>query len=165
MYDKAQEIFAANNLPRYEVSNWAKPGHEAKHNLCYWQADEYFAFGISAHGYLNSCRYANTRDLAKYLEYFLDKVPSSQNLFEYCEELINIDDGEKFQEKVMLNLRLSRGLELDVALRKKLNEKKIQYFIDNGFLTLAKLSDDADTLALTHKGLLLSNKIISELLP
>lgn len=166
MYDQVESVLAGAGLPKYEVSNWAKLGYEARHNLCYWQAQEYFAFGISAHGYLDSYRYANTRDLNKYLSLFLEQIPESKNCFEYCEELTSIDENEKLQEKIMLNLRLSRGLELDAALRKKLNEKKIKYFIDNGFLTLDSSGPNTpELIALTHKGLLLSNKIISELLP
>ena len=169
MYNNANEIFDLAGLKRYEISNWSKVGHESKHNLCYWLAKEYFAFGLSAHGYLDSVRYANTRDLHQYIDNFsnLRDLDSSEkdNLFLFCSEQNFIDESEKFEERVMLNLRLSKGLKLDPAIRKKLNEKKILYFMEQGLLVIENQSPDIEILSLTHKGLLLSNKIISDLLP
>ena len=165
MYDSANQIFQLGGLERYEISNWSKLGHESRHNLCYWLAKEYFAFGLSAHGYLDSYRYANTRDLQKYINDFSSLPESKSELFQFCDEINKINDQEKFEEIVMLNLRLSRGLKLDSALRKKLNEKKIKFFLEQGFLDISKQAPDIEILSLTHKGLLLSNKIISDLLP
>jgi oxygen-independent coproporphyrinogen-3 oxidase len=165
MYDLANEIFGSAGLNRYEISNWSKPGHESRHNLCYWFAHEYFAFGLSAHGYIDSCRYSNTRDLSKYIRDFTQKPNSTNDVFYLCQETNKIEEQEKFEEKVMLNLRLSKGLILNSALRKKLNEKKIKFFLDEGFLNLKEQAPDTQILSLTHKGLLLSNKIIADLLP
>lgn len=165
MYDSANQIFQLGGLSRYEISNWSKPRHESQHNLCYWLAKEYFAFGLSAHGYLDSCRYANTRDLQKYTKDFANSPEPESDIFIFCDEINKINDQEKFEESVMLNLRLSRGLKLGSALRKKLNEKKIKYFLDQGFLNITNEPPDIEILSLTHKGLLLSNKIISDLLP
>ncbi len=52
----------------YEVSNFAIPGFESKHNLTYWNNEEYYGFGLGAHGYINEMRYENTRNMNKYLK-------------------------------------------------------------------------------------------------
>jgi oxygen-independent coproporphyrinogen-3 oxidase len=165
MYDSANEVFQSAGLTRYEISNWSKPNHDSRHNLCYWLAKEYFAFGLSAHGYVDSFRYANTRNLQEYITYFMNPLESKKDFFVHCQEINKINDQEMFEEKLMLNLRLSRGFKLDSALRKKLNETKMQFFLDQGLLNLSQPSADEQILSLSHKGLLLSNKIIADLLP
>ena len=56
----------------YEISNFAKSGKESRHNLIYWNNEEYYGFGLSASGYLESTRYTNTKNLSKYLRGFYD---------------------------------------------------------------------------------------------
>src|SRR5215207_9429730 len=58
MYEWASETFEANGYIQYEISNWAKPGHECRHNLQYWRGRPYLAFGAGAHGYANGYRYS-----------------------------------------------------------------------------------------------------------
>ena len=53
---------------RYEISNYAKPGYESKHNLKYWNQQEYLGFGVSAHSYFDGKRFSNTDNLEKYIE-------------------------------------------------------------------------------------------------
>lgn len=68
MYDRLVERLAAAGLLRYEVSNFAKPGHESAHNLGYWQERPYLGLGPSAHGLLpDGARYVNAPDLTAYL--------------------------------------------------------------------------------------------------
>lgn len=57
-----------NNYNHYEVSNFAKPGYESKHNLTYWNNNEYYGFGVGASGYINGIRYDNTRSINNYLK-------------------------------------------------------------------------------------------------
>ena len=68
MYAEAQEFLAKHGFIQYEVSNFAHAGRECRHNLTYWRGEEYLAFGPSAHGYLDSTRYWNYRNLARYSE-------------------------------------------------------------------------------------------------
>ena len=66
MYEKI--INKLNNYNHYEVSNFAKPGYESKHNLTYWNNNEYYGFGVGASGYINGIRYDNTRSINNYLK-------------------------------------------------------------------------------------------------
>lgn len=154
MYQLADESFASRSLKRYEISNWSRVGHEAKHNLCYWRAQEYYAFGLSAHGYLNSKRYANTRDLNRYIEAAKQKM----NNFEE-QEASYISEADSLEEEILLRLRLEEGLDLDLAAAKKINSTKLDLMLEQGML-----EQDDRIIRLTSKGILVSNSVIGELI-
>jgi oxygen-independent coproporphyrinogen-3 oxidase len=83
----------------YEISNFARPGQESRHNLKYWTLGEYLGFGPAAHSDFGGVRFGYARDLPAWLG---GKKPRS-------EEAV-ISPGERLQEYVMLGLRLSRGI-------------------------------------------------------
>jgi len=68
MYKKIQEILENNGFLQYEISNFSKEGYASKHNLVYWNNQEYYGFGLGASGYLKNIRYTNTRSLNQYLK-------------------------------------------------------------------------------------------------
>ena len=67
MYDKAIEVLARHGLEQYEISNWALPGRECRHNLQYWLDLPYLGFGAGAHGYANGVRTANVKGIREYI--------------------------------------------------------------------------------------------------
>jgi len=67
MYEWARDRLAARGYKHYEISNWAKPGWESRHNTAYWAQTPYLGFGVSAHGYYDGERRGNVRGLAGYL--------------------------------------------------------------------------------------------------
>lgn len=163
MYSYLNSILESSGIKRYEISNWAKPGHEAQHNLCYWRAQEYFAFGLSAHGFIDSKRYANTRDLKQYLAEFSNKKSAETLVDEFCiarNEIIEIVDTQKaLEEEIFLKLRLREGLKLEAKLEEKINTDKLEQFIQQGFI-----ENQGDRIILTNDALMISNKIIFELI-
>jgi oxygen-independent coproporphyrinogen III oxidase len=68
MYEWASETFEANGYVQYEISNWARPGRECKHNLQYWRGLPYLAIGAGAHGYANGYRYSNLLHIKTYID-------------------------------------------------------------------------------------------------
>ena len=114
MYEKI--INKLNNYNHYEVSNFAKPGYESKHNLTYWNNNEYYGFGLGAHGYVNSVRYQNTRSLT---EYFRGKTVLKS-------EIMGIE--EKMYNELMLGLRKMEGINLQEFYNKY--EKNLQEVFD-----------------------------------
>jgi oxygen-independent coproporphyrinogen-3 oxidase len=86
---------------RYEVSNFAKPGFESKHNLTYWHNEEYYAAGLGAVSYVKGLRATRTRNLNKYL--------AGQEIIDNCQQ----DDlADREFNYLMLNLRLTEGFSL-----------------------------------------------------
>ena len=101
MYDMIQKTLKKSGYDHYEVSNYAKPGKYAKHNLVYWLNGDYYGFGLGACGYLHEVRYENTKNLSLYLngEYTSTK------------ELVSLIDEKK--NRIMLGLRLLKGIDLN----------------------------------------------------
>jgi len=66
-YETAQEHLQATGYHHYEISNWAKPGYESRHNLKYWRREPYLGFGAGAHSFVAGNRWANVHDAANYV--------------------------------------------------------------------------------------------------
>lgn len=106
MYDYVKTKLEKNNINRYEVSNFAKPGLESKHNLKYWTDGEYLGLGVVSSSYVNNMRWKNTDSLQVYNE-------SLQNNIIAIEEQEVLTLAEKVEEALMLGLRLQKGINLN----------------------------------------------------
>ena len=93
----------------YEISNYALPGYESKHNLVYWNNEEYYGFGLGAAGYIDDIRYQNTKNLKEYL------------LGNYVEENEILGKKEKMDYEIMLGLRKLKGIDIN-KFREKYGE-------------------------------------------
>ncbi|MCC8074102.1 MAG: radical SAM family heme chaperone HemW [Clostridiales bacterium] len=131
MYIKTVDELKKLKFNQYEISNFSKPGFESRHNLKYWLLDEYLGIGASAHSFIDGKR------------------------FYYDKNMKIIDDGigGTDEEKIMLGLRLNRGID------KSLVKKDYKNFADMGYI-----NESENKIALTQKGMLVSNYIISSLI-
>lgn len=102
-YLLATERFAAAGLEWYEISNWAKPGHECRHNELYWAQGDYLAFGCAAHGHRDGVRYWNVRTPERYV----DAVRAGRSPVSGSEEL---DPETRRLEGLQLALRTRAGV-------------------------------------------------------
>jgi oxygen-independent coproporphyrinogen-3 oxidase len=130
--------------------------------LCYWKADEYLAFGLSAHGYLRGYRFAHTRDIEEYIRLFTQPVDIIQKALRtgtIYEDYKFIGKKEALEEEIMLGLRLSSGLEKRNEILSLLNREKINTLINEGFIL-----EYPDRFSLSEKGYFLSNGVISYIL-
>ena len=93
----------------YEISNYALPGYESKHNLVYWENGEYYGFGLGASGYIDDIRYQNTKNLKEYL------------LGHYVLEKEILGKKEKMDYEIMLGLRKLNGIDIN-KFREKYGE-------------------------------------------
>ncbi len=98
MYQLLENKFEKAGFVHYEVSNYAKPGFESKHNQVYWKNERYYGFGLGASGYINHLRYTNTRSLKHYL--------SGNRILE--EEKITVALDQSYT--LILGLRLLKGI-------------------------------------------------------
>lgn len=127
-----------SNYHHYEISNFAKPKYESKHNLTYWNNDSYYGFGLSAVGYDGMYRYSNTRNLNKYLagnwlqeKRVVDETEKIENEFILGFRKIDGINIEKFNQKYNIDLDSLK------MVSKLINEGKL---IKNG--NYIKISDD-----------------------
>lgn len=158
MYLDAISHLTDAGLRHYEVSNFAQPGFECRHNMVYWNADEYFAFGPGAASYLNGVRRTNVRSVVRWLK----ARQQNESAVEDSEDLSN---EEKAREAIMLALRMRKGLDVPAfekrfALRfADLAGAALQQHLGDGFL-----AQQGDFVSLTTEGLLIADTIISDFL-
>lgn len=137
---------------QYEISNFAKSGFESRHNLKYWQCEEYLGFGPSAHSFLNGVRFYHERSIE---DYIASKGRDTK---------ISDDNAGGYDEYIMLGLRLEKGIDLNVLKEKygiSTDEilKKAKRFEKQGLMKI-----QGDSIALTKNGFIVSNIIIAELM-
>jgi oxygen-independent coproporphyrinogen-3 oxidase len=104
-YEMAQEKLGAAGYHHYEISNWAKPGFESKHNLKYWRREVYLGFGAGAHSFSGRERWANAHDAAEYV-----KVVESGRLPIEQHEVLTAERA--LEEELFLGLRQLDGIDV-----------------------------------------------------
>ncbi len=105
-YELVDDLLTAVGLDNYEVSNWARPGHECRHNLLYWRQQNYLGFGCAAHSHQDGRRWWNVRTPDRYIE----AVQSRQSTEASGETL---DPATRRFERLELQLRMRDGVSLD----------------------------------------------------
>ncbi|MFQ6724098.1 MAG: radical SAM family heme chaperone HemW [Clostridia bacterium] len=158
MYEAVNKMLKQAGFVRYEVSNFAIPTYESRHNFKYWKDVDYLGLGVSAHSFLDGYRFNNTPKLDEYIE-----LLNNQQLPVVEREFIR--DSERRTEYIMLSLRLATGLNLK-RFRKRFNEdllesraEQIQALIKQGYLYI-----EDGFLKIVPKHMYVSNRIILELL-
>jgi oxygen-independent coproporphyrinogen-3 oxidase len=149
----------AAGLPAYEISNHAQPGSESRHNLIYWRYGDYAGVGPGAHGRLTLKGKRVATATIKLPERWQDAVMEDGRAFT---DFVDVSDGEAAREHLLMNLRLSEGLDLSAyelrwGVRPEL--EKITPLVGQGLLTLSD-----DVLRATPEGRLLLNAVIAALL-
>ena len=143
LYEMTIDFLEANGFIQYEVSNFARPGYECRHNNAYWRYKDYLSFGPSAHSFVNGKRWWNYSSLKHYISEIERKGNAAANF-----EIINYE--QSLNEYVMLALR-SKGLDVNEFEKKfgtgwlDLNQKKIEslanlnlILIEGGFIRFTK---------------------------
>ncbi len=105
-YDVAREQLALAGYEHYEISNFAKPGFAAKHNLKYWRREPYLGFGAGAHSFSGTQRWANAHDAAAYVQAIAEgRLP--------VEQLETVSHSQALEEELFLGLRQLSGVDLN----------------------------------------------------
>ena len=139
---------------RYEISNYAKAGYASRHNLHYWNLDDYLGFGVAAHSLWNGVRTGHSRDLAAYL--------AGKNIVETEERLSAATARDEY---VMLRLRLCDGVnKTDFSARFGVSFDALYGERAAPYVRAGLLITDGDRIAFTPKGFEVSNAVLSELL-
>lgn len=149
-YIAAVETLEREGLRQYEISNFARPGHQCRHNLRYWSRGEYLGFGMGAHSLQGAERSANTRGIGRYIE-------RSPEATEFSETL-----GEQEIRREMLFLRLRQTSGIDYVDLKRLCGLEGTEWVDRG-LRDGWLRREQERVAFTPSGFLLSNEYIAQL--
>lgn len=164
LYVLTDQIMAAAGLPAYEISNYAKPGQESRHNLAYWHYDDYVGVGPGAHGRLtlNGIKYATRAHRAP--EIWLERVGQNGH---GAHPFTLVPLAGRGVEALMMGLRLNVGFDFDKMTTetgqdwsKATSPDRIQKLVESGDLVWVSNKKIAPTLA----GRLRLNQVISYLL-
>jgi putative oxygen-independent coproporphyrinogen III oxidase len=159
-YLLAVERLGAAGLRGYEISNWARPGCESRHNLVYWQRRPYEAAGPGAHAFDGTTRRWNAARLDGYLAALVPPDGSAPSLPPGGAEVVGADAAAA--EAAILGLRLDTGLALADAEDGPL-APHLQWALDAGLLALVDAPAQPPRVRLTTRGRLLSNELFSRM--
>ncbi|MCM1542486.1 MAG: radical SAM family heme chaperone HemW [Blautia sp.] len=162
MYEKTEELLEQAGYRRYEISNYARPGYECRHNCGYWRRREYLGLGIGAASLIGNRRFRNTDSLEAYLTTPLD----------VREDIQELTPEEQMEEFMFLGLRMTEGIsipEFQKTFGRDIEEvyaPVIEKNIRDGLLEYRGKTppEELPRLALTKRGLDLSNMVMSQFL-
>ena len=152
-YRMADDSFSQAGFTWYELSNWARPGGECRHNIAYWQNSEWWGLGPGAHSHIENSRWWNVKHPNSYRA----KITANETPIQEREEL-SLDNQRT--ENLMLAIRMKAGIAL-----KNLSEEQCvaaEKYVGSEHLDLEKWERGA--LVLTQSGRLIADRIVRELL-
>lgn len=158
MYWETKRILEENGFKHYEISNFAKPGYESKHNLDCWKQKEYIGFGVAAHSYLESTRYSNIENIEKYIEN-INNGKFANNII--INEKQNLESMQK--EYMLIGLRKIEGVSIR-EYKNKFGENPIFIYKTELDKLIGQnlIEIDEDNIRLTYKGLDFANIVWEE---
>jgi putative oxygen-independent coproporphyrinogen III oxidase len=153
MYEEAMRQMEINGYRQYEISNYARPSFESRHNLTYWNNEEYYGIGAGAHSYVGGVRRANVKPINKYIE------TVQETGFPYL-EVHHVTVSEQMEEEMFLGLRKTEG----VSKQRFLEKFGMSVHDVFGRAIAAEkqkglLEETQTHIRLTHQGKLLGNEV------
>ncbi len=153
MYDNTIDFLASHGFRHYEISNFALPGLECRHNLNYWERGEYLGIGAGAHSFIEGLRCRNNSDIAQYTADILRReVPRLDEQ--------QITPKEAAREFIFLGVRRTEGISMTSPLLSGFDLAAATRNLEAG----GYLETDGLRFRLTRKGIVISNTVIVELL-
>ena len=158
MYWYVKDFLELKGYKHYEISNFAKPGFESKHNMDCWKQKEYIGFGAAAHSYIDNQRFCNTSNIEEYIS------NCKNGKFENNIEIQEIQNNEdKMKEYMILGLRKIDGISIQ-KFEKTFNQNPIMLFKNelNKLFKQKLIIIDGDIIKLSNKGLDFANLVWEE---
>lgn len=177
MYYYTQDSLASAGYVHYEISNYARPGYECRHNISYWERTDYLGFGIGAASLFEEIRHTNITDINMYIDKCggminagscMDNNVTAGNynrLYEIYDDIQKLSLNDSMEEFMFLGLRKIDGIskaEFEKTFSKNIADvygKVIQENVLNGLLV-----DDGDVIKLTDRGVDISNVVMADFL-
>ena len=149
-YEVADDVLTRAGFRWYEISNWAKPGHECRHNLAYWRSGNWWGVGPGAHSHVDGVRWWNVKHPREYAA----RLAAGTSPAEGHEA---VDAAARHMERVLLELRLADGLDISVLTPSE--RGRLPEFVQRGWAHL-----DDDRVRLTVRGRLMADAMVRDLL-
>lgn len=158
MYEETEKILKEYGYARYEISNYAKPGFECRHNTGYWQRTEYLGLGLGASSLIGNSRFRHITDLQAYLSL-------SGDVQAVCEEEEVLSKKDEMEEFMFLGLRMMRGVRRSEFLRlfgipmEEVYARPLKKMEENQLI-----ETQGDIVRLTKRGIDISNYVFGQFL-
>ena len=177
MYYYTQDSLASAGYVHYEISNYARPGYECRHNVSYWERTDYLGFGVGAASLFEEIRHTNITDINMYIDKCggminagscMDNNVTAGNynrLYEIYDDIQKLSLNDRMEEFMFLGLRKIAGIsksEFERTFSKNIYDvygNVIKENVCNGLLT-----DKEDRIKLTDRGVDISNVVMAEFL-
>ncbi|WP_251861857.1 radical SAM family heme chaperone HemW [Clostridium sp. Marseille-Q2269] len=156
MYEYCIDFLKINGYSQYEISNFAKPSKECRHNLVYWNLEDYIGCGVGSHSYINNERYENTSSIEKYIE--------EVNLNNLIKINFHINSQKANMEEFMfMGLRKTEGIYID-KFREKFGEDITDIYGDviNKYKKFNLLIEKEKRIYLSREAVSISNTILCD---
>lgn len=173
MYEATGKVLEMSGYKRYEISNYAKPGYECRHNIVYWTMDEYIGIGLGAASFFNGRRYSNTSDIKQYVD-TMEEVFEKRSIDEayripellsirHIDETVDIDT--LMEEYVIFGLRMTRGISA-ADFYERFGHSLYDAYGDiiRGYVASGHMKDEKGMVCFTRKGIDVSNRILVDFL-
>lgn len=158
MYHLAKKILEENGFNQYEISNYAKEGKECRHNLAYWNMDNWIGVGSAAASYMDGKRIKNISSVEEYINSIKDKG-------EAVEEIINNSKNDNMEEFMFMGLRKINGIdENEFKNRFSMNINDVYGEILNKYIGEGLLIRESGRIFLSQEGIEISNVIMADFL-
>lgn len=148
-YERAVAFLRSTGVPRYEISNFARPGFASAHNLKYWRMEPYLGFGVDAHSFDGVMRWGSPEEAPAYVAYVERGAPRE----------VGAEAVRPIEERFLTGLRLDDGLAVDLNMLPALVRVEIEAIVANNLLVW-----DGPYLRFTPRGILLSNEVFERFL-
>jgi putative oxygen-independent coproporphyrinogen III oxidase len=159
IYHRTKEILQNNGYRRYEISNYAKPGYECRHNLSYWIGTEYLGIGLGAASLLDGRRFSNLQDREQYVRLCISEALSIR-----CDDRL-LSQEERMEEFMFLGLRVCSGIsKLEFINRFGTAIETIYGPILQSLKEKKLIEIKQDNIKLTEYGIDVSNQVLAEFL-
>jgi oxygen-independent coproporphyrinogen-3 oxidase len=167
MYEWLSEVLEENGYVQYEISNWAKPNHECRHNLQYWRGLPYLAFGAGAHGYANGYRYSNVLRIKTYIDRLASSSSARPSTLQFPLTPATVNHHKQtlpddMSEFMMTGLRLTQEGVREAEFQERFGhsmgevyEKEIEELFKLGLIE----NGAGGRLKITRRGRLLGNQV------
>lgn len=158
MYHLAKKILEENGFNQYEISNYAKEGKECRHNLAYWNMDNWIGVGSASASYIDGKRIKNISSVEEYINSINEKG-------EAVEEIINNSKNDNMEEFMFMGLRKINGIdENEFKNRFSMNINDVYGEILNKYIDEGLLIRESGRIFLSEKGIEISNVIMADFL-
>jgi oxygen-independent coproporphyrinogen-3 oxidase len=158
MYERLMEQMERHGYAQYEISNFARPGYESRHNMTYWRNEYYYGIGAGAHGYVNGQRHVNAGPLQQYIQLVQEKgLPRT--------EQFAVSRTEEMEDHMIMGLRMMQGVSAH-AFEQRYHTTLQEQFgsVIKELTAIGLLAWSEGRLHLTKRGIPLGNEVFARFL-